>query len=76
VRRCLTLFAVLLVAVPHAHGAEQPSAGLIVFESRRNGEAELFTVRADGTGGLRRITRSFPPAEAVAWSPAGGRIAF
>lgn len=74
-RLALAAISLLVVSIYGAHGASPAPSELIVFESSRNGASELFTVHSDGSG-LRRITRSFPPADALAWSPDGRRIAF
>ena len=69
------LFVALASTLPGASPADQSTGGHIVFASDRNGAAELFSVRSDGTG-LQRLTRSFPAVQQVAWAPRGGRIAF
>jgi Tol biopolymer transport system component len=56
--------------------ALSPSGELVAFESRRDGNAELYLVRTDGTG-LRRLTHTPDRRELrAAWHPDGRRIAF
>ena len=52
-----------------------PDGSQIAFSSVRDGNTEIYVMRADGTG-LRRVTND--PAEDVspAWSPDGSTIAF
>ncbi len=52
-----------------------PAAGKIAFISRRDGNAEIYTVQPDG-GNLSRLVSD--PAEQgnIAWSPDGSRLAF
>jgi len=52
-----------------------PDGNLIVFESRRSGKWDLWTVRPDG-GSLQRLTDDAGNDRQPTWSPAGGRIAF
>ncbi len=52
-----------------------PAAGNIAFVSRRDGNAEIYTVQPDG-GNLSRLVSD--PAEQgnIAWAPDGSRLAF
>ena len=62
-------------------GIEQPCAntpigcGTIAFVSDRDGDTEIYSVNADGTG-LARLTYEPGVDEEPAWSPDGQRIAF
>lgn len=47
----------------------------IAFVSMRDGNAEIYTMRADGSS-LRRLTRHSDPDLFPAWSPDGTRIVF
>ncbi len=47
----------------------------IAFVSERDGNREIYTVKADGTG-LVRVTNDPANDEAPKWSPDGSRIAF
>jgi Tol biopolymer transport system component len=49
--------------------------GKIVFTSARDGNDELYSVNADGTG-LTRLTNDPASDDNAAWSPDGKRIAF
>jgi Tol biopolymer transport system component len=60
-------------AVPDA---PMPAGGSrIAFVSARDGNREIYTVKADGTG-LVRLTNDPANDEAPEWSPDGSRIAF
>ena len=52
-----------------------PDGNLIVFESRRSGTWDLWSVRPDGSG-LQRLTDDSGNDRQPTWSPAGGRVAF
>src|SRR6266576_977056 len=58
-----------------AQGAFPGANGKIVFETNRNGNADIYTMNADGTN---RVNLTRNPAEDVEprWSPDGARIAF
>jgi Tol biopolymer transport system component len=85
-RVVVVLFGLLLIILPTAASA-RPSApsGVLVYASVRdisvgdpgnpNGFADLFTVRADGTG-FRRLTRTSWWEEDPAWSPDRKLIAY
>lgn len=53
----------------------QSTAGLIAFVREENGKANLFTVKADGSG-LGQLTDSTAGLRSPAWSPDGSRIAY
>ncbi|HEU5317968.1 MAG TPA: choice-of-anchor Q domain-containing protein, partial [Chloroflexota bacterium] len=56
--------------------ATAPSAlRRLVFQSTRDGNAELYAMLEDGTG-LTRLTTNAKPDEQPAWSPDGTRLAF
>jgi len=52
-----------------------PPSRPIVFASKRDGNAEIYSVRADGTGLMRLTKREKTDAQAL-WAPDGSRIAF
>jgi Tol biopolymer transport system component len=49
--------------------------GKIVFETGRDGNAEIYTMNADGSGQTRRTTSAGIDVE-PAWSPDGAKVAF
>ena len=57
------------------NAAFAPDGDRIAFVSERDGNAELYTIEADGSG-LRRLTDDFALDDRPAWSPDGRRIAF
>jgi Tol biopolymer transport system component len=80
-RRFIGLLAALPlvagVAVGAAAGlADSPAAvGTIVFVSDRDGNLEIYSMRADGTH-VARLTRNRARDVVPAWSPNGRKIAF
>jgi len=52
-----------------------PDGQTIVFESNRDGEAAVYTIRPDGSG-LTRLTRPGSPGEQPNWSADGRQIVF
>jgi len=52
-----------------------PAPAELAFSSARDGDSELYVIRADGSG-LRRLTRNRSGDYGPAWSPDGRRIAF
>lgn len=52
-----------------------PDGEQIVFESDRDGDSDVYVVRAAG-GGLRRLTDDPSRERSPAWSPLGGRIVY
>jgi TolB protein len=52
-----------------------PDGSQIAFRSYRDGDGEVYTMSADGTG-PRRLTNSPGQDFAVSWSPDGSKIAF
>jgi Tol biopolymer transport system component len=72
------LLAVLLIAalMPASAQAAFPGQnGKIAFVSTRDGNAEIYTMNADG-GGVTRLTNDGRADCAPKWSPDGRRIAF
>ena len=76
-RRLLLSVCVVLVLGGglSAHATIPGPNGRIVFGSSRDGNAELYSVNADG-GALRRLTWTPQTEQSPAWSPDGGRIAY
>ena len=67
-------------AIPTATETPTPTAtpglsGHIAFASNRNGNLEIYTMRADGSG-LARLTHNSASDYEPAWSPDGQYIAF
>lgn len=52
-----------------------PDGQELVFSSERDGDSDLYAVRAEG-GGLRRLTDEPSQERSPAWSPLGGRIVY
>lgn len=66
------------LSVAFAAFATAPSPGMsgqVAFVSDRDGNDEIYTVNADGTG-LKRLTTNRGSDLEPAWSPDGSRIAF
>jgi Tol biopolymer transport system component len=53
-----------------------PDAKRIVFHSDKEGQMNLFWQRADGSGGLERLTTGRYPQAPSSWSPDGQLLAF
>ena len=58
-----------------AVAAWSPDGRSIAFGSDRDGDWEIYTVRADGTG-LRQITDNSVNDDSPSWSPDGSRLVF
>lgn len=58
-----------------AYGLPTDLTGRLAFVSGRDGNREIYSMNADGTG-LTRLTTHSGSDEAPAWSPDGSRIAF
>ena len=52
-----------------------PNGGLLTFSSTRDGNAEIYVIRPDGTGERRLTSHAALDAEPT-WSPDGTKIAF
>ena len=82
--RTVSLFAIALVVLVGLGATEataQSSAwgssnGVLVFRSDRDGEPDLFTVDASGSGAENLTPASGAAELQPAWSPAGDRIVF
>jgi Tol biopolymer transport system component len=79
-RRALAIpiaLAALAFAAPAgtAHAAYPGKNGKIAFSSNRNGNYDIFAVRADGTG-LTQLTDNVRADIEPRWSPDGTQIAF
>jgi serine/threonine-protein kinase len=53
-----------------------PDGERIVFSSDRDGAFNLYSMRADGSGEVTRLTRSPNPHMPTSWSPDGRKLAF
>ena len=61
--------------VPTPTSTPVPASGKIAFSSRRDGNAEIYVMSADGSGQTRLTTN--PAGDySPAWSPDGGNVAF
>jgi TolB protein len=71
-----------LLALPLIGGCIPPptpfggGTGQIAFVSDRDGNYEIYTTNADGSGGLQRLTNNLEGDHSPAWSPDGAQIAF
>jgi len=70
-----SVLAVLAVGAPPAESAFPGGNGKIVFQTNRDGNYEIYTMNADGTG-QTRLTNNAAEDSAPAWSADGTRIAF
>jgi TolB protein len=76
VRGAALVTAAAALLVPIASSAtEAADARHLVFVRGEGATAELYTVRADGSG-LRRLTRNRAADYSPTWSPDGGRVLF
>jgi TolB protein len=66
----LLLVLTALFALQHAHASD-----LIAFYSQRDGNSEIYSVRADGSG-MTRLTNHPSNDTCPAWSPDGRTLAF
>jgi Tol biopolymer transport system component len=67
--------AMLLTLIGALPAGAAPPDRLIVFDSDRGGQVDLWTMRADGTG-LARLTNDRVPDELAEWSPNRKQIAW
>ena len=58
-----------------ARATSRVAQARLSFVSRRDGNAEVYVINADGSG-QRNLTRNAKWDQCPAWSPDGGRIAF
>jgi hypothetical protein len=70
----VTALLLLTLAVP-AHAAFPGTNGKIAFHTNRDGNLEIYTMNADGTGPTR-LTNNAADDYWSAWSPDGTKIAF
>jgi uncharacterized protein (TIGR03437 family) len=67
-RSACAAWTLLLLAIPAA-------AQRVVFESTRDGNFEIYSMSADGTG-IKNLTQHPTPDRLPQWSPDGSKIAF
>jgi dipeptidyl aminopeptidase/acylaminoacyl peptidase len=75
-RLAVVTVAALAAAAPSLANAAFPGPnGTIVFQTNRDGNAEIYTMNAEGTD---RVNLTMNPAEDIQprWSPDGGQIVF
>jgi Tol biopolymer transport system component len=83
-KRAATLFKVLLLAAglsaialtAPAQSAFPGTNGKIAFQTNRDGNNEIYTTNADGSGTPVRRTSDAASDQSPAWSADGARIAF
>lgn len=69
------LATTVLLVPEEAEAAFPGKNGRIAFVSRQDGDAEIYTIRPDGSG-LRQITHNRADDEGPKWSPDGTKLAF
>jgi Tol biopolymer transport system component len=72
---CSIVAALLLTLIGALPAGAAPPDRLIVFDSDRGGQVDLWTMRTDGTG-LARLTNDKVPDELAEWSPNRKQIAW
>lgn len=65
----------LAASTPTPTAPVKTGAGLIVFQSNRAGNDDIYVINPDGTG-LSQLTNDPAPDQLPAWSPDGKHIAF
>ncbi len=71
----LTILALILFGATDFAQTSPPANGIIAFTSVRNGNKEIYTINADGSG-LRRLTFDATADDYPAFSPDGTKIAY
>ena len=72
---CSIVAALLLTLIGALPAGAAPPDRLIVFDSDRGNQVDLWTMRSDGTG-LARLTNDKVPDELAEWSPNRKQIAW
>jgi Tol biopolymer transport system component len=72
---CSIVAALLLTLIGALPAGAAPPDRLIVFDSDRGGQVDLWTMRTDGTG-LAQLTNDKVPDELAEWSPNRKQIAW
>ena len=71
----IALWALGVISVEPRTAMAQSSGGRIAFTSFRDGNREIYTMNADGSG-VARLTNNSADDGSPSWSPDGHRIAF
>ena len=71
----IVLGALLLALASALPDGAAPSDGLLVFDSDRGGQLDIWTMRPDGSD-LRKLTDDKTDDAFPQWSPSGKKIAF
>jgi Tol biopolymer transport system component len=74
--RRLLVLALIASALPLApRNADAAANGKIAFESKRDGNSEIYSMNADGTS-PSNLSRSGSIENSASWAPDGNRVAF
>lgn len=73
--RILVILLLALGILGAEPNSDDTAEGMLVFSSVREGNSDIYTINADGTG-LHRVTTAGTREQEPSWSPDGSRIAY